>query len=58
MRVVFGETIKPSPDEVEAYATPRRPTECSVKSSVAYWRRLREAILGYMLRITYPVLAA
>lgn len=62
VRLVFGETIKPSPDEVEAYANVSREASYS-KAAREKQRRMLEAfggkaILGYMRDKYDPVLAA
>ena len=62
VRLVFGETIKPSPDEVEAYANVSREASYS-KAAREKQRRILEAfggeaILGYMRDKYDPVLAA
>ena len=62
VRVVFGETINPSPDEVEAYANVSREASYS-KAAREKQRRILEAfggeaILGYMRDKYDPVLAA
>lgn len=62
VRLVFGETIKPSPDEVEAYANVSR--EASYSEAAREKQRCileafgGEAILGYMRDKYDPVLAA
>ena len=62
VRVVFGETIKPSPDEVEAYANVSREASYSEAAREKQRRILEafggEAILGYMRDKYDPVLAA
>ena len=62
VRVVFGETIKPSPDEVEAYANVSREASYSEEAREKQRRILEafggEAILGYMRDKYDPVLAA
>ena len=62
VRVVFGETIKPSPDEVEAYANVSREASYSEAAREEQRRILEafggEAILGYMRDKYDPVLAA
>ena len=62
VRLVFGETIKPSPDEVEAYANVSHEASYS-KAAREKQRRMLEtfggkAILGYMRDKYDPVLAA
>lgn len=62
MRLVFGETIKPSPDEVEAYANVSHEASYS-KAAREKQRRMLEtfggkAILGYMRDKYDLVLAA
>lgn len=61
VRLVFGETIKPSPDEVEAYANVSHEASYS-KAAREKQRRMLEtfggkAILGYMRDKYDPVLA-
>ena len=62
VRLVFGETIKPSPDEVEAYANVSREASYSEAAREKQRRILEafggEAILGYMRDKYDPVLAA
>lgn len=62
VRVVFGETIKPSPDEVEAYANVSREASYSKAAREEQCRILEafggKAILGYMRDKYDPVLAA
>lgn len=62
VRVVFGETIKPSPDEVEAYANVSREASYSEAAREKQRRILEafggEAILGYMRDKYDLVLAA
>lgn len=62
VRLVFGETIKPSPDEVEAYANVSREASYSEAAREKQRRMLEafggEAILGYMRDKYDPVLAA
>ena len=62
VRVVFGETIKPSPDEVEAYANVSREASYAEAAREEQCRILEafggEAILGYMRDKYDPVLAA
>jgi hypothetical protein len=62
VRLVFGETIKPSPDEVEAYANVSREASYSEAAREKQCRILEafggEAILGYMRDKYDPVLAA
>ena len=62
VRLVFGETIKPSPDEVEAYANVSREASYSEAAREEQCRILEafggEAILGYMRDKYDPVLAA
>ena len=62
VRVVFGETIKPSPDEVEAYANVSREASYSKAAREEQCRILEafggEAILGYMRDKYDLVLAA
>ena len=62
VRLVFGETIKPSPDEVEAYANVSREASYSKAASEEQCRILEtfggKAILGYMRDKYDPVLAA
>lgn len=62
VRVVFGETIKPSPDEVEAYVNVSREASYSKAAREEQCRILEafggEAILGYMRDKYDPVLAA
>ena len=61
VRVVFGETIKPSPDKVEAYANVSREASYSEAAREKQRRILEafggEAILGYMRDKYDPVLA-
>ena len=62
VRLVFGETIKPSPDEVEAYVNVSHEASYS-KAAREEQRRMLEtfggkAILGYMRDKYDPVLAA
>lgn len=61
VRVVFGETIKPSPDEVEAYANVSREASYSKAAREEQCRILEafggKAILGYMRDKYDPVLA-
>lgn len=62
VRLVFGEIIKPSPDEVEAYANVSREASYSEAAREKQRRMLEafggEAILGYMRDKYDPVLAA
>ena len=62
VRLVFGETIKPSPDEVEAYANVSREASYSKAAREEQCRILEtfggKAILGYMRDKYDPVLAA
>ena len=62
VRVVFGETIKPSPDEVEAYANVSREASYSKAAREEQCRILEtfggKAILGCMRDKYDPVLAA
>ena len=62
VRLVFGEIIKPSPDEVEAYANVSREASYSKAAREEQCRILEafggEAILGYMRDKYDPVLAA
>ena len=62
VRLVFGETIKPSPDKVEAYANVSREASYSEAAREKQRRILEafggEAILGYMRDKYDPVLAA
>ena len=62
VRVVFGETIKPSPDEVEAYANVSREASYSKAAREEQCRILEafggKAILGYMRDKYDLVLAA
>lgn len=62
VRVVFGETIKPSPDEVEAYANVSHEASYSKAAREEQCRILEafggKAILGYMRDKYDPVLAA
>ena len=62
VRLVFGEIIKPSPDEVEAYANVSREASYSEAAREKQRRILEafggEAILGYMRDKYDPVLAA
>ena len=62
VRLVFGETIKPSPDEVEAYANVSREASYAEAAREEQCRILEafggEAILGYMRDKYDPVLAA
>ena len=62
VRVVFGETIKPSPDEVEAYENVSREASYSKAAREEQCRILEafggKAILGYMRDKYDPVLAA
>ena len=62
VRVVFGETIKPSPDEVEAYANVSREASYSKAAREEQCRILEtfggRAILGYMHDKYDPLLAA
>jgi len=62
VRVVFGETIKPSPDEVEAYANVSREASYSKAAREKQRRMLEafggEAILRYMHDKYDPLLAA
>lgn len=62
VRLVFGETIKPSPDEVEAYVNVSREASYSEAAREKQRRILEafggEAILGYMRDKYDPVLAA
>ena len=62
VRLVFGEIIKPSPDEVEAYANVSREASYSEAAREEQCRILEafggEAILGYMRDKYDPVLAA
>ena len=45
MRLVFGETIKPSPDEVEAYVNVSHEASCS-KAAREEQCRILEALVG------------
>ena len=62
VRLVFGEIIKPSPDEVEAYANVSREASYAEAAREEQCRILEafggEAILGYMRDKYDPVLAA
>mgnify|MGYP000474910290 CR=1 FL=1 len=62
VRLVFGETIKPSPDEVEAYANVSHEASYSKAAREEQCRILEafggKAILGYMRDKYDPVLAA
>lgn len=62
VRLVFGEIIKPSPDEVEAYANVSREASYSKAAREEQCRILEafggKAILGYMRDKYDPVLAA
>ena len=62
VRLVFGEIIKPSPDEVEAYANVSREASYAEAAREERCRILEafggEAILGYMRDKYDPVLAA
>ncbi len=62
VRLVFGEIIKPSPDEVEAYVNVSREASYSEAAREKQRRILEafggEAILGYMRDKYDPVLAA
>ena len=62
VRLVFGETIKPSPDKVEAYANVSHEASYSKAAREEQCRILEafggEAILGYMRDKYDPVLAA
>ncbi len=62
VRLVFGETIKPNPDEVEAYANVSHEASYSKAAREEQCRILEafggKAILGYMRDKYDPVLAA